>query len=71
MANLWTSDALVDWQRALKSYENVIAQQGAKRLPELDRWYRDELPATIAARQPAYGQTPAAKPGPGARPRKL
>ena len=54
MVTLWTSNALEDWQRALESYENVIAQQGVARLPDLDRWYRDELPETIAARQPAH-----------------
>ena len=54
MAALWTSDALEDWKRALESYENVIAEQGVERLPDLDRWYRDELPQTIAARKPAH-----------------
>lgn len=54
MAALWSSDSLEDWQRALESYENVIAGQGVARLPDLDRWYRDELPETIAARQPAH-----------------
>jgi hypothetical protein len=54
VAALWTSDALEDWKRALESYENVIAEQGVERLPDLDRWYRDELPQTIAARKPAH-----------------
>ena len=54
MAALWSSDSLEDWQRALESYENVIAGQDVARLPDLDRWYRDELPQTIAARQPAH-----------------
>jgi hypothetical protein len=54
VANLWTSDALEDWQRALESYDNVIVRQGVARLPDLDRWYRDELPMAIAARQPAH-----------------
>jgi hypothetical protein len=54
VAALWSSDSLEDWQRALESYENVIAEQGVARLPELDRWYRHELPGTIAARQPAH-----------------
>jgi hypothetical protein len=51
MAKLWDSKALTDWQRALESYDDVIARQGIARLPDLDRWYRVELPATIAARQ--------------------
>jgi hypothetical protein len=54
MSGLWESDALKDWRVALDSYEDVIARQGVQRLPELDRWYRDELPATIASRQPAH-----------------
>ena len=51
MAKLWDSKTLTDWQRALESYDDVIARQGIARLPDLDRWYRVELPATIAARQ--------------------
>jgi hypothetical protein len=50
MATLWNSDALTDWQRALESYDDVIAGQRITRLPDLDRWYRVELPDTIAAR---------------------
>jgi hypothetical protein len=51
MAKLWDSNTLTDWQRALESYDDVIARQGIARLPDLDRWYRVELPATIVARQ--------------------
>lgn len=51
MAELWTSDLLAEWQRALDSYVGVIARQGIVRLPDLDRWYRVDLPAAIAARQ--------------------
>jgi hypothetical protein len=58
MVTLWTSDEIEDWQLALDCYENVIAQQGVERLPDLDRWYRDELPVTIAARQPAHVTLP-------------
>ena len=42
------------WRSALDDYQNVIAQQGSERLPDLDRWYRDELPGAIAARKPAH-----------------
>ena len=52
MPTLWSSDALDDWRRALDRYETVVAAQGVARLPELDRWYRDELPRAIAARRP-------------------
>jgi hypothetical protein len=48
---LWTTDAAGPWHAALDAYADVIEQQGVKRLPELDRWYRDELPASIAARR--------------------
>lgn len=58
MVALWTSDALEDWQLALDRYENAIARQGVERLPELDRWYRVELPVTIAARRPAHVTLP-------------
>jgi hypothetical protein len=51
MATLWDSNTLTDWQRALESYDDVIARQGIARLPDLDHWYRVDLPATIAARQ--------------------
>lgn len=53
MAELWTSDAASDWQEALDGYAAVVARQGVARLAELDRWYRDDLPAAIAGRTPA------------------
>jgi hypothetical protein len=49
--NLWSTDSTDDWRLALASYDNVIGRQGVARLPELDRWYREELPASIAARE--------------------
>ena len=52
MTDLWSSDARDVWQTALARYEGVIEAQGVARLPELDRWYRDELPDAIAARKP-------------------
>lgn len=54
MKKLWTSDALEDWKTALDSYDDVVARQRVAPLVELDRWYRDELPHAIAARQPAH-----------------
>src|SRR5688572_21788067 len=50
MAKLWTSDTAKEWRAALPTYEEVIEAPGVKPLPELDRWYRDDLPATIAGR---------------------
>lgn len=35
---------------ALDGYDAVVERQGVARLPELDRWYRIELPALIARR---------------------
>src|SRR5687767_14278712 len=54
MKSLWKSDSLEDWRSALRSYESVICKQEVERLPELDRWYREELPQTIAGRRPAH-----------------
>ena len=51
MATLWKSDEHAAWQTALDRYEAVIESQGVARLPELDRWYRTELPGAIAARK--------------------
>jgi hypothetical protein len=51
MPDLWSSDTVSAWQDALDSYPAVIAAQGVAKLPELDAWYRDELPALISARR--------------------
>ena len=49
--SLWSSTATRDWREALASYEDVIAAQGVARLPELDRWYRDELSTALPERR--------------------
>jgi hypothetical protein len=54
MAKLWASEDAKEWRAALDRYEAVVEEQGVAKLPELDRWYRDELPALIAARKPAH-----------------
>jgi hypothetical protein len=54
MAALWPSDSQKLWQAALDSYGAVIEAQGVARLAELDRWYREELPAAIASRKAAH-----------------
>jgi hypothetical protein len=51
MASLWTRPAPGAWRDALASYEEVLTQQGVAKLPERDRWYREELPAAIEARR--------------------
>ena len=54
MTDLWADDAPDAWQAALARYDDVVARQDVARLPELDRWYRDELPPALAARTPAH-----------------
>ena len=53
MPTLWHSDDAADWEAALARYPAVIDAQGVARLPELDAWYREALPAAIAGRVPA------------------
>lgn len=50
MKDLWKSGTRPEWLHALARYEDVVAQQGVAPLAALDAWYRDELPAAIAAR---------------------
>lgn len=52
--NLWSSNQITDWRGALEAYVSVIMQQGSERLPEHDRWYREELPQVIAGRKPHH-----------------
>lgn len=54
MATLWHSDSRDEWRDALARYEAVVAEQGVARLPELDAWYREELPRAISARTPRH-----------------
>jgi hypothetical protein len=54
MADLWASDDPARWRAALAGYEAVLDQQGVDGLPELDRWYRDDLPRAIGQRQPLH-----------------
>ncbi|HEU5173786.1 MAG TPA: hypothetical protein VFT96_03455 [Gemmatimonadaceae bacterium] len=51
MPPLWQSHARDRWQAALDAYDDVIERQGVGPLPELDRWYRHELPRAIAGRR--------------------
>ena len=50
--SLWESADCADWHAALDRYPAVIAAQGVNGLADLDRWYRDDLPALIAGREP-------------------
>ena len=58
MTDLWASTDARAWRQALERYDDVVARQGVARLPELDRWYRDELPSASAARRPAHVTLP-------------
>ncbi len=49
-SDLWMSTSHADWQQAIGRYVDVIARQDVAKLPELDRWYRNELPRAIASR---------------------
>jgi hypothetical protein len=55
---LWTTTTVKSWQTALDRYEQVVAAQGVARLPELDRWYHDELPGLIGARRSPHVTLP-------------
>lgn len=50
--NLWETNDLAPWRAAHDRYPSVIEAQGVRRLPELDRWYREELPGILAGRGP-------------------
>lgn len=52
--DLWTASSAPAWRQALDRYPEVVARQGVTWLPELDHWYRDELPELIAARRRAH-----------------
>jgi hypothetical protein len=50
VSTLWRATSTERWHDALASYEDVVSRQRVARLTELDRWYRNELPGAIAAR---------------------
>ncbi len=49
---LWQTESCADWHAALERYADTVRAQQVNGLPEIDAWYREELPARIAARQP-------------------
>src|SRR5688500_17224800 len=55
---LWTTTTVKDWRAALDRYGQVVSAQGVARLPELDRWYREELPDLIGARRTPHVTLP-------------
>jgi len=54
MPSLWLNPSPAAWHRALDSYYGIVERQGVARLPDLDVWYREELPAAIGKRRPRY-----------------
>jgi hypothetical protein len=58
MPDLWTNDTSAAWRSALGLYADVVDRQGVARLPELDRWYRDELPEALAGRRSPHVTLP-------------
>jgi hypothetical protein len=54
MSALWPATSDTRWRDALRSYPAVVARQGVTKLPDLDRWYREELPDAIARRRPRH-----------------
>ena len=54
MSALWPATSGTRWRDALRSYPTVVARQGVAKLPDLDRWYREELPDAIAKRSPRH-----------------
>jgi hypothetical protein len=48
--SLWRTDGRDAWRSALDAYPAVVDRQGVAKLPELDRWYREELPDVIRSR---------------------
>ena len=52
--DLWSSPSKAAWEQAHERYIPVIEGQGVQRLPDLDRWYRESLPAAIASRPHAH-----------------
>jgi len=58
MTTLWASTRMTEWHEALARYTDVVGAQGVARLPDLDRWYRDELPEVLSQRRPAHVTLP-------------
>lgn len=51
---LWNQNKGAAWRDMLDQYEALILAHAVNQLPEIDTWYRNELPRVIAARNPAY-----------------
>ncbi len=51
---LWETTDCKMWKKTRAEYEALILAHAVNQLPELDAWYRNELPNMLAARKPAY-----------------
>ncbi len=51
---LWTSRGCAKWHAALEAYPLVIENQQVRGLVEVDAWYRQDFPALLAVRTPAF-----------------
>lgn len=51
---LWTNDSCDTWRDMLTQYEALILAHAVNQLPEIDTWYRRELPGMIAARKTPF-----------------
>ncbi|MBI4674344.1 MAG: hypothetical protein HY741_22095 [Chloroflexi bacterium] len=51
---LFASTNCSEWRDALAQYDALILAHAVNQLPEIDAWYRNELPRVLASRQPAY-----------------
>jgi hypothetical protein len=49
---LWEKGTRKTWELARSAYGEVLAYQGVEGLPDLDRWYREELPGVLQGRTP-------------------
>ena len=58
MTSLWRSDDRAAWRAALAEYPAVVDRQGVAKLPELDRWCREELADVIRARKKPHVELP-------------
>ena len=51
---LWNTKKCETWREKLNQYEALLLAHQVNQLPEIDAWYRKELPRLLATRKPAY-----------------
>jgi hypothetical protein len=49
---VWQENDCAQWQKWLDTYDTAISALGKEKLVNLDKWFREELPATILERAP-------------------